>query len=90
MVSRRRTLVLGGIAGAVAGLLAAPRRGESRRAAARRLWVAMRGGRGSVAAFSGTPCAATAPPAQEPPGHGAPGAPAAARLAGGTDGVRGA
>jgi hypothetical protein len=66
VVSRRRTLVLGGLAGAVLGFVLGPRRGETRRAAAIRLRLALRGGRGSVAAFSGTPCAAVAPSPADP------------------------
>jgi hypothetical protein len=73
VVSRRRTLVLGGLAGAVLGFVLAPRRGETRRAAATRLRLALRGGRGAVAAFSGTPCAVAAPPPAEPPVAGSDG-----------------
>ena len=62
-----RTMMLGGMLSALAGVLVAPRAGESRRAALTRLqgWVRRRGG---VGAFAGTPCsreAAGAPAKQD-------------------------
>ena len=56
-----RSLIYGGAVGAAIGALVAPRPGESRRAALTRLRLSLRPGRGSVGAFSGTPCSGGAP-----------------------------
>jgi len=58
MGSKARSLLLGGVIGAAAGVVLAPRHGESRREALARLRLAVRPGRGALGAFSGTPCAA--------------------------------
>ena len=47
--------------GAALGVLLAPRRGESRRAALTRLRLSLRPGRGSLSAFAGTPCSQAGP-----------------------------
>lgn len=47
--------------GAALGVVLAPRLGESRRVALTRLRLAMRTGRGSLAAFAGTPCSTAGP-----------------------------
>jgi gas vesicle protein len=57
-MGKARNAVLGGVVGAAVGVVLAPRLGESRREALDRLRLAARSGRGSVRAFSGTPCAA--------------------------------
>ena len=77
-----RSALLGGVIGAAAGVVLAPRHGESRREALARLRLAARPGRGALGAFSGTPCAAagrTSVPAQEGAPGGAEPAPPAAR-----------
>ena len=51
-----RTLIPGGLAAAVAGLIAAPRAGGSRREAFSRLQGSVRR-RGGLSAFAGAPCA---------------------------------
>jgi len=56
MMRKGRTLFLGGLVSAVAGLVAAPRAGESRRAAIDRLRGSLRR-RGGLSAFAGAPCA---------------------------------
>lgn len=56
-----RSLIYGGAFGAAIEALVAPRPGESRRAALTRLRLSLRPGRGSVGAFSGTPCSGRAP-----------------------------
>lgn len=56
-----RTLMYGGVAGAALGVLLAPRSGESRRAALRRLRLALGSGRDSLDAFAGTPCSMAGP-----------------------------
>lgn len=48
--------MFGSAVGAVLGVVLAPRRGESRRAALTRLRLSLRPGRGSLRAFAGTPC----------------------------------
>jgi hypothetical protein len=57
-MGKLRTVLLGSVIGAAAGVVLAPRRGESRREALARLRLAVRPGRGAVRAFAGTPCAA--------------------------------
>ncbi len=57
-MGKARNLLLGGVIGAAAGVVLAPRHGESRREALARLRLAARPGRGSPRAFAGTPCAA--------------------------------
>jgi hypothetical protein len=57
-MGKARRVILGGVIGAAAGVVLAPRLGESRREALDRLRLAARPGRGSVRAFAGTPCAA--------------------------------
>jgi hypothetical protein len=52
----RHTPLSGGTVSAALGVLLAPRRGESRRAALTRLRLSLRSGRGSLNAFAGTPC----------------------------------
>jgi hypothetical protein len=47
--------------GAALGVVLAPRRGESRRAALARLRLSLRPGRGSLSAFAGTPCSQAGP-----------------------------
>jgi hypothetical protein len=59
-MGKMRSLLLGGVIGAVAGVVFAPRHGESRRDALGRLRLAARPGRGALGAFAGTPCAAGA------------------------------
>jgi len=54
---RGRRLAVGGLLGAALGLLLAPRPGTARAAAVARLRALVRGRRGAVAAFGGTPCA---------------------------------
>jgi gas vesicle protein len=61
----RRTPLFGGTAGAALGVIVAPRRGESRRAAFTRLRLSLRPGRGSLSAFAGTPCAQSRPASAE-------------------------
>ncbi len=61
---KRGRLIYAGAVGAALSVLLAPRIGESRRAALRRLRLALRSGRGSVGAFAGTPCSLAA--ANEP------------------------
>ena len=56
-----RSLIYGGAVGAAIGAIIVPRHGESRRAALTRLRLCLSPGRGSVGAFSGTPCSGTAP-----------------------------
>jgi len=53
-----RSGVLGGLIGAAAGVVLAPRHGGSRREALDRLRLAAHPGRGALHAFAGTPCAA--------------------------------
>ena len=65
----RRTPLSGGTVGAALGVLLAPRRGESRRTALTRLRLSLRPGRGSLDAFSGTPCSHGGPAST---GAGAP------------------
>jgi hypothetical protein len=79
-MGKARSVLLGGVIGAVAGVVLAPRRGESRRDALARLRLAARPGRGALGAFAGTPCAAarTGVPAQEGATDGAEPAPPAA------------
>jgi hypothetical protein len=76
-----RNVRIGGVIGAAAGVVLAPRRGESRREALARLRLAARPGRGALGAFSGTPCAAahTSVAAGERSTSGAEPAPPAAR-----------
>lgn len=77
-----RSLLLGGVIGAAAGVVLAPRRGESRREALARLRLAAGRGRGALGAFAGTPCAAAGRPgavAGEAAPHGADTAPPATR-----------
>jgi hypothetical protein len=50
--------VFGSVVGAAAGVVLAPRHGESRGEALARLRLAARSGRGAVRAFAGTPCSA--------------------------------
>jgi hypothetical protein len=57
-MGKAHTAVLGGVIGAVVGVVLAPRFGESRREALDRLRLAASPGRGAVRAFAGTPCAA--------------------------------
>ena len=80
-MGKARNGLLGGVIGAAAGVVFAPRHGESRREALARLRVAARPGRGSLRAFAGTPCAAAghAPAAaeQEASGGAEPASPAA-------------
>jgi len=80
-MGKARSVFLGGVIGAAAGVVLAPRHGESRREALARLRLAARPGRGALGAFSGTPCAAagrTSDPAQEAaPGDAEPAPPAA-------------
>lgn len=80
-MGKARDVVLGGVIGAAAGLVLAPRHGESRREALARLRLAARPGRGALRAFSGTPCAAerTALPARGGPSGGAGPSPSASR-----------
>ncbi len=80
-MGKARSVLLGGVIGAAAGVVLAPRHGESRREALARLRVAARPGRGALGAFAGTPCAAagrTPVPAHEgAPGGAEPAPPAA-------------
>jgi hypothetical protein len=80
MGGKARSLLLGGVIGAAAGVVLAPRHGESRREALARLRLAARPGRGALGAFAGTPCAAarTSVPAGETSTGGAEPAPPAA------------
>ena len=55
---KARSSTLGGVLGAAAGVVLAPRLGESRRQALDRLRLVVRPGRGALRAFEGTPCAA--------------------------------
>jgi len=55
---KARSVVPGGLIGAVADVVLAPRHGVSRREALGRLRAAARPGRGAVRAFAGTPCSA--------------------------------
>jgi gas vesicle protein len=59
-MGKTRGSILGGVIGAAAGVVLAPRHGESRREALARLRLAARPGRDALRAFSGTPCAAEA------------------------------
>jgi hypothetical protein len=61
----RTTLIYGSAVSAALGVLLAPRHGESRRAALTRLRLTLRPGRGSRAAFAGTPCAQAGPTSAE-------------------------
>ncbi len=61
---------IGSAAGAALGVVLAPRRGESRRAALGRLRLALRPGRGAVGAFAGTPCSTAGSPAVRRPTTG--------------------
>ena len=65
-----RRLRSGGVVGAALGVVLAPRLGESRRASLQRLRLALRSGRGSLAAFAGTPCSTSGPASAEAE-HGA-------------------
>ncbi len=76
-MGKARNAVLGGVIGAAAGVVFAPRLGESRREALARLRLAARPGRGAVRAFAGTPCAAES----RAPVHAQGGAPRAADAA---------
>jgi hypothetical protein len=72
----RTTLIYGSAVSAVLGVLLAPRPGESRRAALTRLRLTLRPGRGSPAAFAGTPCSQAGPAsaeAEQRPARGAAG-----------------
>ena len=60
-MGKRNDLIYGGAVGAALGVVLAPRCGESRRAALARLRLALRPGRGSLSAFSGTPCSQAGP-----------------------------
>ena len=62
---RRTTLIYGAAVSAALGVLRAPRLGESRRAALTRLRLTLRPGRGSLAAFAGTPCSEAGPTSAE-------------------------
>jgi len=62
-MGKARTLLFGSVVGAAVGVVLAPRFGESRRAALGRLRLAVRPGRGAVAAFAGTPCSLGGPEA---------------------------
>ena len=53
--------MFGSVLGAAMGLVLAPRRGEPRSVALRRLRLAMRPGHGSLRDFSGTPCSTAVP-----------------------------
>ncbi len=57
-MNKGRALSFGGALRVALASVVAPRDGESRRAALRRLRATLRSGRGSLAAFAGTPCAA--------------------------------
>jgi hypothetical protein len=57
-MGKARKVFLGGVIAAAAGVVLAPRHGESRREALGRLRLAARPGRGAVGAFAGTPCSA--------------------------------
>jgi hypothetical protein len=59
-MSKGRTLSFAGALFVALAAVVAPRYGESRRAALRRLRATLRSGRGSLAAFAGTPCATAA------------------------------
>lgn len=59
-MGRIGTIIQGSFLGAALGVLLAPRRGESRRAAVDRLRLACRPDRGAMTAFSGTPCSVMA------------------------------
>lgn len=65
-MGKGRKVMYGSVAGAALGVLFAPRLGESRREALRRLRLAMRTGRGSLAAFAGTPCSTGGPSGAQP------------------------
>ena len=62
-MGKGRSLIFGGVVGAVAGVVLAPRLGESRQVALDRLRLAVRPGRGALGAFAGTPCAEAGPTA---------------------------
>ena len=62
-MGKARSLIFGGVVGALGGVVLAPRRGESRQVALDRLRLAVRPGRGALGAFAGTPCAAAGPAA---------------------------
>ncbi len=81
-MGKARSGLLGGVIGAAASVVFAPRHGESRREALARLRVAARPGRGALRAFAGTPCSVAGRPAapdQEGPPGGAETAPPATR-----------
>ena len=60
-MGKRTGFIHGSAAGAALGVVLAPRLGESRRAALTRLRLSLRPGRGSLAAFAGTPCSQAGP-----------------------------
>jgi hypothetical protein len=81
-MSKTRRAVLGGVVGAVVGVVLAPRLGESRREALDRLRLAARPGKGALHAFEGTPCAVERRPSADRQGgaaRAAGAAPAATR-----------
>ena len=64
-MGRRNSFRSKGTVGAALGVVLAPRRGESRRAALTRLRLSLRPGRGSLSAFAGTPCSQAGPTSAE-------------------------
>ena len=73
-MGKRNHFMDGSALGAAVGVVLAPRRGESRRAALTRLRLSLRPGRGSLSAFSGTPCSQAGPTsaeADQAPAHSA-------------------
>ena len=75
-MGRRTTLIFGSAVSAALGVLRAPRLGAARRAALTRLRLSLRPGRGSLAAFAGTPCSqadSTSAEAEQRPARGSAG-----------------
>ena len=66
-MAKVRSLIYGSAVGAALGAIVAPRLGESRRAALLRLRLSLGTGRGSLAAFAGTPCSQAGPGAEAEP-----------------------
>ena len=64
-MGKRNSFIYGSVAGAALGVVMAPRHGESRRVALTRLRLSLRPGRGSLSAFSGTPCSQAGPTSAE-------------------------